>query len=107
MEHRWGNRVPVRLDVRLVCRPLAIGTGNVRDVSVSGAFIETDLELPILAHVRVQASDFDIAAHVVRVDSNGVGVEWCALAPWCVADLQMLAMRRQAAPRAAVAIAGS
>jgi hypothetical protein len=94
VEHRWGHRVPVGLEVRLVCRPLAIGTGRVRDVSVSGAFIETALEVPLLAHVRVQASNFEAAAHVVRADPDGIGIgiEWCVLAPWCVSDLQKLAM---------------
>jgi hypothetical protein len=106
MEHRWGHRVAVRLDVRLVCGRFAIGEGRLRDVSVSGAFIETELELPILAQVRIGASDFEVAAHVVRAEATGIGVEWCALAPWCVSDLQKLAMRGESV-RIAVASAGS
>ena len=39
MEHRWGQRVPAAIKVKLQGRPGAIGSGYLRDVSISGAFI--------------------------------------------------------------------
>jgi hypothetical protein len=68
-----------------------------RNVSVSGAFIKTDLELPLfgLVDVEVQVVDAEIrsgrtlqthviAACVVRSDRSGIGVEWIELAPSAV-----------------------
>jgi hypothetical protein len=54
MEHRWGQRVQVGMNVRLSCLPYAIGSGRLRDVSVSGAFIETNLRIPLLARMQVE-----------------------------------------------------
>jgi hypothetical protein len=84
MEHRWGQRMPCRARVRLAAGPGIDGAGRVRDISSSGAFIETALELPV--HTRLNlfvlgnesaARVVEFAAHVVRVDRDGVGVEWC------------------------------
>ena len=95
MEHRWGQRVPVGMRVRLSCLPYAIGSGWLRDVSVSGAFIETNLRLPLLASVHVEvelpgcgrATRHSVAGHVARQAEDGVGIEWPELAPAAVVEL--------------------
>jgi len=94
MEHRWGGRKPMGTRVRLVSWPGAIGAGTLRDVSLSGAFVETNLSLPLLARVAVDAQ-FDrragresqeIQACVIRQEADGLGLEWCEFAPQAVCE---------------------
>lgn len=95
MEHRWGERVPMSLKVRLVSRPGAIGSGCLREVSLSGALVQTDLKLPVLTHVAIEfkldqrnVNEIqEVAACVVRRIDNGLGVEWCEFAPEVICDL--------------------
>ena len=84
MEHRWGQRMRCQARTQLSAGAGISGTGCVRDVSTSGAFIETTLDLPM--HTRVilfvqgnesATHEVEIAAIVARVDRDGVGVEWC------------------------------
>ena len=84
MEHRWGQRMTCRARVQLSAGAGLSGAGRVRDVSSSGAFIETALELPVYARVVLVVSGNESAtravainASVVRVDGDGLGVEWC------------------------------
>ena len=84
MEHRWGERFPCRLTIWIDAGPGTGGTGRLRDVSLSGAFLETALELPLLARIKIGvvregAGDREpaIEASVARRDRDGVGVEWC------------------------------
>ena len=84
MEHRWGERVPCRLGIWIHAGAGVGGTGRLRNVSMSGAFLETSLELPLLAHIDIAVvregaggADAAIPASVVRRDRDGVGVEWC------------------------------
>jgi hypothetical protein len=82
-EHRWGERVALPRPVKLT----AGGTqapGVLRDLSVSGAFIETAAPLPVFTNlvVSVEMKDEplgappDLAACVVRCEPRGVAVEW-------------------------------
>jgi hypothetical protein len=84
MEHRWGQRTRCRATVRLSAGAGVIGTGRVRDVSTSGAFIETALQLPMHARVLLMvlgnesaSREVAITASVARVVRDGIGVEWC------------------------------
>jgi hypothetical protein len=84
MEHRWGQRLPCRAHVQLCAGDDITGAGRVRDVSSSGAFIETAIELPVYARVALVVLGNESATHtveihasVVRVASDGIGVEWC------------------------------
>jgi hypothetical protein len=84
MEHRWGQRMPCRAQVQLIAGTGMSGAGRVRDVSSSGAFIETGLELPVYARVALvvlgnesSSHEVEITASVVRVAGDGIGVEWC------------------------------
>ena len=89
MEHRWGSRIALDRPVRLSARPLAIGTGRICNLSLSGAWISTNLPLAPGAVVRLsegQAGDPEelgaaIEACVVRCDETGIGIEWCEAAP--------------------------
>jgi hypothetical protein len=82
MEHRWGRRVPVDLDVQIFADPASAGWGRLRDISISGGFIETALRTPVLSALcmTVPATRYGDAsvvhAAVVRNDVDGVGVEW-------------------------------
>jgi hypothetical protein len=97
MEHRWGNRVPTDLPVRISCAHLT-GNGTLRNLSVSGAFIETSLPLASLAMVRVRiprdphdsTAPAIVWGFVARRDSRGIGIEWCELATLQPADLPSL-----------------
>lgn len=83
MEHRWGKRVTTHIPVRLVASGGALGAGRVRDLSVSGAFVETSLPLRPLSWIQLEAQRaaagrrVRIAACVVRCTPTGVGIEWC------------------------------
>jgi len=84
MEHRWGQRLPCRAHVRICVSDDINGAGRVRDVSSSGAFIETAIRLPVYARVALVVLGNESATHpveinasVVRVASDGIGVEWC------------------------------
>ena len=87
MEHRWGQRMPIDLPVRLIATPGAIGTGRIRDASVTGAFVQTNLRLPVFTRVQIEsvapnASDVRrLPAYVTRTNVDGIGIEWCDLAP--------------------------
>jgi hypothetical protein len=83
MEHRWGQRIRCQARVRISTGSDFIGSGNVRDVSSSGAFIETALRLPVNATVTLvvlgnesAVRAVEIQANVVRVERDGLGVEW-------------------------------
>jgi PilZ domain len=104
MEHRWGNRIVVDLPVRISGHGIA-GAGTMRDLSVSGAFIETPLPLASLSMVRIQIPrglDAQLPAadawgFVVRQDRDGIGIEWCDLAP--LPQLEMPALSWHSASR--------
>jgi hypothetical protein len=84
MEHRWGQRMPCRASVSLSAGAGIGGAGRVRDVSSSGAFIETPVALPVgttatllvLGNESAQRAT-KITASVVRVEPEGIAVEWC------------------------------
>lgn len=84
MEHRWGQRLPCRAQVRLSAGAGASGEGRIRDISSSGAFIETAVAVPIAARVLLVVKgnesatrEVEISASVVRVARDGIGIEWC------------------------------
>jgi len=103
MEHRWGERIKVDIQVEASVPPLIIGTGRVLDVSISGAWISGKFHLPPLARAFV-VFDFTVAGRhepvpiacfVARVRPEGIGVEWRELAPQIVSDLILFAIDTQ------------
>jgi hypothetical protein len=83
MEHRWGRRVATDVDVRIFADPASAGWGRLRNISVSGGFVETALRIPVLCTLCLTAPATDsrdeylVRAIVVRNTADGVGVEWC------------------------------
>ena len=92
---RFGERIPFELPVRLSADGRALGRGLIRNASISGALIETALELPLHTNLvvtlmlpsagapAVRALD----ACVVRLDPAGFGVEWRDMACADITDL--------------------
>jgi hypothetical protein len=83
MEHRWGRRQSTDVRVRFVSQA-KIGTGCLSNVSVTGAFMKTQVHLRLLSVLNLSSASHSrkargkgVAAFVVRQDATGVGLEWC------------------------------
>lgn len=79
MEHRWGSRV--RLDAAAMLRTADGRTleANVRNASLSGAFVETSERPLLLSRVAIRPCSKNsewLEACVVRFDATGMGLEW-------------------------------
>lgn len=102
MEHRWGFRYPIDMSVRLERPPNFLALAKLRNVSSSGAYVETGaapaLDCRVLLELGCRQSPSEgrcrVPAHVVRRDERGIGVEWCEFAPRPV--LSLLATARHA-----------
>ena len=83
MEHRFGRRYACGSPVRISAGDEASGDGQLVNVSMSGAYLQTELDLPLFALislVKIRKDDrtpVELLASVVRRDGRGVGVEWC------------------------------
>ena len=85
MEHRWGQRIDCGSTVRISAGPGITGVGRLRNVSSSGAFLETALSLPQYSRITLVVSrhagsadrELETQASVVRKAADGVGIEWC------------------------------
>jgi hypothetical protein len=85
MDHRWGKRQSTNLEVRVFAPSGKTGKGRVINVSLTGAYLETQVPLcpHSLVYLRspsqdIAASDaIHIAANVVRFGAHGFGLEWC------------------------------
>jgi len=80
MEHRFGQRFRCGTAVLVSAGDGVTGGGRLANVSLSGAYVETAVDLPLFALIVVAAEHGDrkveMHACVVRKDSRGVGVEW-------------------------------
>ena len=99
MEHRWGTRRPCRARVCVSAGGGIAGTGRIRDVSMSGAFLESPLRLPLYAQVAIAVLNDDGSRHVieftatvVRTERDGVGIEWCETASGSICELMGCAL---------------
>jgi hypothetical protein len=90
MEHRWGQRVRLEVPVRLAVAGRAFGRGLLRNASISGALIESALELPIFSNLVVSIPSVgDLAASIVRCGPGMFAIEWRDMAcPSIVALLE-------------------
>ncbi len=85
----------VDLLVRLHSRPYAVRTGRLIDLSMSGGYILTGMDLRELRRIQiafVSPHRFShatpmISAYVARRQRDGIGVEWCDFAPQAVVEL--------------------
>jgi hypothetical protein len=92
MEHRWGQRITIEVPVVLAVDGRTLGRGLLRNASISGALIETALELPVFSNlvVTIPAAG-DLAASIVRCAPGGFAVEWRDMAcPSIVALLERI-----------------
>jgi hypothetical protein len=102
VEHRWGERVHVELLVQISVAPYATDVGAISDMSMSGAWIRTNLQLPTLARARITFESIQwpgyapavVPAYVMRQDLHGMALEWCELAPPHVNELLFAAPGR-------------
>ena len=84
LEHRWGQRVPLEVPVEISAGGRHLGHGRLRNASISGALVETSLELPVFTNLVLTLPALggcpslpgDLAACVVRRDASGLAIEW-------------------------------
>ena len=96
MEHRWGQRLNVGVQVRLNAASwYAPRHACLRNMSTSGALLELEPSLPPLKRIDVEIAlrkqgHIDlirIPACVVRRADRGVGIEWCEPLPFAADEL--------------------
>lgn len=88
MEHRWGERVSVNVPVRLDVGLPSVAFGFIRDVSLSGAYLETSADLSPWTAVIVElprglpglGEPHRIHALVIRRAARRLALEWSEFA---------------------------
>jgi hypothetical protein len=106
MEHRWGERFPLNISIRLNAGTTVILGLRMSNASVSGGLLDTDVRLPVFSHVVVE---FDVAgnsgplkqhvpAYVVRHGHDGIGLEWQEFAPRAIIGLLEATLRATTPP---------
>jgi PilZ domain len=93
-ESRWGDRVLVNIPVQVSVNALTDADACMKNLSLSGALMNADVELGLHALIQVSINvpspsrrPANISAYVSRKTKEGVGVEWCEFAPTVVKDL--------------------
>ena len=92
---RFGQRVELKVPVALTVAGRPSESGVLRNASISGALIETALDLPLHANIVVTFTISDgkeqdvreLNACVVRIDPAGIGVEWRDMGSVDITDL--------------------
>jgi len=92
---RFGQRVPVDVHVDFQVDERLKGRGAIRNISISGALLETTLELPLHTNLvltfsipgKSAATKYTLDACVVRIDPVGLGIEWRDMGSVDVIDL--------------------
>lgn len=99
MECRWGQRITIEVPVSLTVGGRTLGRGLLRNASISGALIETALELPVFSNLVVSLPTMgDLAASIVRCAPGRFAVEWRDMAcPSIVALLERVTGKRATA----------
>jgi PilZ domain len=103
MEHRWGQREQIDLPIHITGTTCDTIAGRLSDLSLSGAFIEVDMDVRVLCRLHVATivprplapNTVSLYAHVIRKEYRGVGVEWSSFAPATYRALIDLASRRR------------
>jgi hypothetical protein len=100
LEHRWGERVRVNIPVRVLANLPNEASGCMQNLSLSGAFIQSDSDLRLNTLIEVSIAmpppstrTAVIRAHVSRKLKEGVGLEWHEFAPNIIRDLLRAALR--------------
>jgi hypothetical protein len=84
MEHRFGHRISTQVRVRIGVSPQSLSTGHIRNLSVSGAFVQTSVHPAPMGSVKVCFDErhshgslkFELDAYLVRSTPDGLGLEW-------------------------------
>jgi hypothetical protein len=91
---RWGQRIAVDIPVEVAADASPAIHGHLKNISLSGALMETDHELRLYAYIEISIkipemgrSAVRVMARVMRNFKDDVGVEWCEFAPSAVKDL--------------------
>jgi hypothetical protein len=95
---RFGKRTLLTLPVQLTVDGRTLGSGAISNASISGAFIETSVDLPLNTNLLVAVTAPGDGARivralnacVVRTDPTGLGVEWRDMASLDVVALLRL-----------------
>jgi PilZ domain len=99
MEHRLGTRHAIDLEVYLRTWGSTVSArGRLKDLSVSGAFVTTQLPCQPLLHVAVQIvpraqsrrNGISVEGLITRVAADGIGVEWDELQPELLTQFLLL-----------------
>ncbi len=99
MEHRLGTRHAIDLEVYLRAWGSTVSArGRLRDLSVSGAFVATQLPCRPLLHIAVQIvpvgqtrrNSLPAEGLIVRLGEDGIGIEWDELQPQLLSQLILL-----------------
>jgi hypothetical protein len=92
--HRWGQRIEVDIPVQVAAHGSPVIHGHLKNLSLSGAFIEADHELRLHAYIEVsimlpetECSAMRVMARVTRELEGAIGLEWCEFAPSAIKDL--------------------
>jgi len=106
MEHRCGERVTLRVPVRLR-RSGWEAFGMLTNASLSGGFVRTRLQSPVLSLLELDVFGTHVSAYVIRVNTRGLALEWFEFAPAGVArlltPLTSLGRSKKAAPLSTLA----
>jgi hypothetical protein len=105
MNHRCGHRFTTDRTIRIRTASGAVSIARLTDVSVSGAMINTVLDLPYMSRIKVQmtrgydgdGSTREVDAYVIRRTPEGTGIEWEELNPRAVDELVRSLARAPAA----------
>lgn len=105
IEHRWGNRTRVDIPVKLIGSSRSFAAGQLKDISTSGAYIETRFTQPLLESVTLillgarngQWHPRAVRGYIVRQCEGAIGLGWWDMAPEPVE--QLLALRAAMNPR--------
>ncbi|HEY0802853.1 MAG TPA: PilZ domain-containing protein [Steroidobacteraceae bacterium] len=84
IEHRWGERFPVDLPVKVSVHTFKRIDGRLKNLSLSGALIRADVDIRLHALIEISVAlpspashEVIIMAHVTRRHNEEVGIEWC------------------------------
>lgn len=101
MEHRCGRRVRIGRIVRVADIGGWTATARLRDLSVSGAFLECSKPPYSVTWLRVELQNRprpeSITGDVIRRAPDGIAVEWREFAPLAVKELLASLQRKQRA----------
>jgi PilZ domain len=91
MEHRWGERFRVNLTVTVRDSKGWTAVARIRDVSISGAFLECRHTFDSASWITVNfghgGNAHPVEGYIARLTREGIGIEWAEFAPTAVTDV--------------------